>query len=147
MAGPLQGIRVFDLTLMMVGPWSTQNLGQMGAEAFHVERGGTDEGSLGGRTPPSKKATSVVCMTCNMNKRSVFLDLKSEWDLAIAKKLIASYDVFVENMRTGVVDRLGLDYETLRAINPRLIYVSVSGWGEMGPMATKAATDNRIQAF
>jgi crotonobetainyl-CoA:carnitine CoA-transferase CaiB-like acyl-CoA transferase len=147
MAGPLSGLRVFDLTLMMVGPWSTQNLGQMGAEVFHVERGGTDERSLGGRTPPSINGTSVVYMTCNMNKRSVFLDLKSEYDLGVAKRLISSSDVFVENMRPGVVDRLGLSYEDLRQINPRLIYVAVSGWGETGPMASKPATDNRIQAY
>ncbi len=147
MPGPLEGIRVFDLTLMMVGPWSTQNLGQMGAEVFHVERGGTDERSLGGRTPPSINGTSVVYMTCNMNKRSLFLDLKAEYDLAVARRLISTCDLFVENMRPGVVDRLGLSFEELQRINPRLIYIAVSGWGEMGPMAPGAATDNRIQAY
>src|ERR1044071_2513639 len=85
MAGPLEGIRVFDLTLMMVGPWSTQNLGQLGAEVFHVERGGVEGKSLGGGTPPSINGTSVVFMTCNMNKRQIFLDLKSEFDQGIAR--------------------------------------------------------------
>jgi crotonobetainyl-CoA:carnitine CoA-transferase CaiB-like acyl-CoA transferase len=147
MPGPLSGLRVFDLTLMMVGPWSTQNLAQMGAEVFHVERGGTDERSLGGRTPPSINGTSVVYMTNNMNKRSVFLDLKAEYDLSVALRLISTCDVFVENMRPGVVDRLGLSYEELRPFNPRLVYVAVSGWGETGPMSAKPATDNRIQAY
>src|SRR6266545_1744935 len=147
MAGPLEGIRVFDLTLMMVGPWSTQNLGQMGAEVFHVERGGIEGRSLGGGTPPSINGMSVVFMTCNMNKRQIFLDLKSEYDQHVARKLIATCDVFVNNMRPGVVDRLGLSHEELARINPRLVSLAVSGWGETGPLADKTATDNRVQSL
>src|SRR4051812_31557896 len=123
MPGPLEGLRVFDLTLMMVGPWSTQNLGQLGAEVLHVERGGTDGRSLGGGVPPAINGMSVVYITCNMNKRQMFLDLKMEYDLGVALKLAASCDVFVENMRPGVVDRLGLSYQKLRELNPRMIYV------------------------
>src|SRR4051794_40376723 len=147
MPGPLEGIRVFDLTLMMVGPWSTQNLCQMGAEVFHIERGGVDGRTLGGNTPPSINGTSVVFMTCNTNKRGVFLDLKEDFDRNVARKLVASCDVFDENMRPGVVDRLGLSYEEVRRINPRIVYLAVSGWGEEGPMSDKTATDNRVQAF
>lgn len=147
MPGPLEGLRVFDLTLMMVGPWSTQNLGQLGAEVLHVERGGTDGRSLGGGVPPSINGMSVVYITCNMNKRQIFLDLKAGYDLRVALKLAASCNVFVENMRPGVVDRLGLSYEVLRELNPRMVYVAVSGWGDEGPMASRPATDNRVQAF
>ena len=147
MPGPLEGIRVFDLTLMMVGPWSTQNLGQMGAEVFHVERGGVEGRSLGGGTPPSINGTSVVFMTCNLNKRQIFLDLKSEHDQHVARKLVASCDVFVNNMRPGVVDRLGLSHDDLARINPRIISLAVSGWGETGPLSDKTATDNRVQSL
>ena len=147
MAGPLEGIRVFDLTLMMVGPWSTQNLGQMGAEVFHVERGGVEGRSLGGGTPPSINGTSVVFMTCNMNKRQIFLDLKSEFDQRDSSQADRDLRRLRQQHAPGVVDRLGLSYESCARINPRLIYLAVSGWGEEGPMADKMATDNRVQSL
>jgi len=103
--------------------------------------------SLGGGTPPSINGTSVVFMTCNMNKRQIFLDLKSEFDQQVARKLIATCDVFVNNMRPGVVDRLGLGHDELARLNPRLISLAVSGWGEDGPLADKMATDNRVQSL
>ena len=146
MRGPLDGIRAFDLTLIMVGPWSTMNLGGMGADVIHIERPNIERASLGG-VPPYINGTSVGFITWNMNKRQMFLDLKSELDLEIAYKVIANCDVFVDNMRPGVADRLGLSYERLSEINPRLIYCTICGWGTSGPYAERTAADPQIQAF
>jgi crotonobetainyl-CoA:carnitine CoA-transferase CaiB-like acyl-CoA transferase len=147
MRGPLEGIRVFDLTLIMVGPWTTMNLGAMGADVIHIERPNILESSLGGGVPPTINGTSIGHITWNMNKRQMFLDLKEEYDLENAKKLLATCDVFVDNMRPGVADRLGLSYEALSEINPGIIYCTICGWGTSGPMAERTAADPQIQAF
>jgi crotonobetainyl-CoA:carnitine CoA-transferase CaiB-like acyl-CoA transferase len=147
MRGPLEGIRVFDLTLIMVGPWSTMNLGALGADVIHIERPGIEDKSLGGGIPPYINGVSIGHITWNMNKRQMFLDLKSEFDLDLAHKLLATCDVFVDNMRPGVADRLGLSYEKLSEINPRLVYCTICGWGTSGPMADRTAADPQIQAF
>jgi crotonobetainyl-CoA:carnitine CoA-transferase CaiB-like acyl-CoA transferase len=147
MRGPLEGIRVFDFTLLMVGPWSTMNLGALGADVIHIERPGIEDSALGGGVPPSINGTSVGHITWHMNKRQLFLDAKAGHDLELARKLIATCDVFVNNMRPGVADRLGLGYEALREINPRLVYCSISGWGATGPLSERTATDPQLQAF
>jgi crotonobetainyl-CoA:carnitine CoA-transferase CaiB-like acyl-CoA transferase len=147
MRGPLEGIRVFDLTLIMVGPWSTMNLGALGADVIHIERPGIEKSSLGGGIPPTINGTSIGHITWNMNKRQMFLDLKAEFDNDIARKLIATCDVFVDNMRPGVADRLGLSYEALSEISPRLVYCTICGWGTTGPMANRTAADPQVQAF
>ncbi len=147
MRGPLEGIRVFDLTLIMVGPWSTMNLGALGADVIHIERPGILDSSLGGGIPPTINGTSIGHITWNMNKRQMFLDLKAEFDNETARKLIATCDVFVDNMRPGVADRLGLSYEALSAINPGIVYCTICGWGTTGPMADRTAADPQIQAF
>ncbi len=147
MRGPLEGIRVFDFTLLMVGPWSTMNLGALGADVIHIERPGIEDSALGGGVPPSINGTSVGHITWNMNKRQLFLDVKAEHDLETAHKLIATCDVFVNNMRPGVADRVGLGYDALREINPRLVYCAISGWGASGPLADRTATDPQLQAF
>jgi len=147
MRGPLEGIRVFDLTLIMVGPWSTMNLGALGADVIHIERPGILDSSLGGGIPPTINGTSIGHITWNMNKRQLFLDLKAEFDNDTARKLIATCDVFVDNMRPGVADRLGLSYEALSAINPGIVYCTICGWGTTGPMAERTAADPQVQAF
>jgi crotonobetainyl-CoA:carnitine CoA-transferase CaiB-like acyl-CoA transferase len=147
MRGPLEGIRVFDLTLIMVGPWSTMNLGALGADVIHIERPGIERGSLGGGIPPYINGTSIGHITWNMNKRQMFLDLKSEFDIDMAHQLLATCDVFVDNMRPGVADRLGLSYEKLSEINPGIVYCTICGWGTSGPMADRTAADPQIQAF
>jgi len=147
MRGPLEGIRVFDLTLIMVGPWSTMNLGALGADVIHIERPGIERGSLGGGIPPYMNGTSIGHITWNMNKRQMFLDLKSDFDVDVAHQLLATCDVFVDNMRPGVAERLGLSYEKLSEINPRIIYCTICGWGTSGPMADRTAADPQIQAF
>jgi crotonobetainyl-CoA:carnitine CoA-transferase CaiB-like acyl-CoA transferase len=145
--GPLEGIRVFDLTLIMVGPWSTMNLGALGADVIHVERPDISRSSLGGGIPPYINGTSIGHITWNMNKRQAFFDLKSEFDNEMARKLLATCDVFVDNMRPGVADRLGLSYEALSELNPRIVYCTICGWGTSGPLAERTAADPQIQAF
>ena len=147
MRGPLEGIRVFDFTLLMVGPWSTMNLGALGADVIHIERPGIEDSALGGGVSPSINGTSVGHITWNMNKRQLFLDVKADHDLETAHKLIATCDVFVNNMRPGVADRVGLGYDILSEINPRLIYCGISGWGATGPLSDRTATDPQLQAF
>ena len=109
MAQILEGIRVFDLTVAAVGPWSTRLLGAMGADVIRVERPGGDNLSTG--VPPRINGTSVLHISANHNKRNIELDLKQASDRAIALKIIERSDVFVQNMRTGTVERLGLGYE------------------------------------
>jgi crotonobetainyl-CoA:carnitine CoA-transferase CaiB-like acyl-CoA transferase len=146
MGGPLEGVRVFDLTLAMVGPYATAQLGALGADVLHIEAP-EDTGVRRTTVPPSINGTSIGYINWNMNKRSIFLDLKNEQDRATAFRLLETCDIFVENMRPGVVDRLGVDYETVSRINPRIIYVSSSGWGDKGPMVNVPATDGIVQVF
>ena len=145
MARILEGIRVFDLTVAAVGPWSTKLLGAMGADVIRVERPGGDNLSTG--VPPRINGTSVLHISANQNKRNTELDLKKESDRAIALEIIEHSDVFVQNMRTGTVERLGLGYEAVAKVNPRIIYVAASAYGRIGPMAHFGAIDPEIQAM
>lgn len=146
-ARPLDGVRILDATLFMVGPWSTMLLGAMGAEVLHVEQPDVDWSRLSGSIPPTINGTSIGYVTWNMNKRGVFIDFKSESDREFAHHLIETADVFVCNMRPGVIDRLGMSYEELSAINPRLIYCSATGYGPTGPRAKDRGSDNTVQAM
>jgi crotonobetainyl-CoA:carnitine CoA-transferase CaiB-like acyl-CoA transferase len=141
----LDGIRVFDLTIAAVGPWATKLLGEMGADVIKVEAPGGDR--LSHAVPPLIKGNSVLYITANYNKRMIELDLKKEADRSIALKIIAKSDVFVQNMRPGVVERLGLGYDAVSQINPRMIYVAASAYGRVGPMAAEAGIDPTIQCF
>lgn len=145
MAKILDGIRVFDLTIAAVGPWATKLLGEMGADVIKVEAPGGDR--LSHAVPPLIKGNSVLYITANYNKRMIELDLKKEADRAIALRIIAKSDVFVQNMRPGVVERLGLGYEVVRRVNPRMIYVAASAYGRVGPMASEAGIDPTVQCF
>lgn len=143
---PLDGIRVFDLTAWMVGPWAARYLGALGADVLHVERPGTPLPKLG-RVPPMIKNTSVGYLAWNLNKRGLALDLKDSGHLAFARALIRECDVFMINMRPGVAERLGLGYEELAADNDRLVYCSITGWGTSGPVASKQGADTHLQAY
>ncbi len=145
MARILEGIRVFDLTVAAVGPWSTKLLGALGADVIRVERPGGDNLSTG--VPPRINGTSVLHISANHNKRNIELDLKQESDRAIAIRILEQCDVFVQNMRTGTVERLGMGYEDLAKVNPRIIYVAASAYGRTGPMAHFGAIDPEIQAM
>jgi crotonobetainyl-CoA:carnitine CoA-transferase CaiB-like acyl-CoA transferase len=141
----LDGIRVFDLTIAAVGPWATKLLGALGADVIKVEAPGGDR--LSHAVPPMIKGSSVLYISANHNKRMIELDLKKEADRAIALKIIEQSDVFVQNMRPGAVERLGLGYEVVAKVNPRTIYVAASAYGRTGPMASEAGIDPTVQSF
>jgi len=145
MAKPLDGIRVFDLTVAAVGPWATKLLGAMGADVIKVEAPGGDQ--LSHAVPPRIKGNSVLYISANHNKRMIELDLKQEADRAIALRILEKSDVFVNNMRPGAVERLGLGYEVAAKVNPRIVYVLASAYGRSGPMAAEAGVDPTVQAF
>lgn len=144
MPGILEGIRVFDLTLAAVGPWASKLLGELGADVIKVE---APEGELSHVIPPPIKGTAVLYISANFNKRHIVLDLKNEGDRAIALKLIEKSDIFVQNMRPGAVERLGLGYDVVLQVNPKIIFVAASAYGRVGPMAKEAGIDPNLQAF
>lgn len=145
MPKPLEGIRVFDLTVAAVGPWATKLLGAMGADVVKVEAPGGDQ--LSHAVPPRIKGNSVLYISANHNKRMIELDLKQEADRAIALHIIEKSDVFVNNMRPGAAERLGLGHDVVAKVNPRIIYVLASAYGRDGPMAAEAGVDPTVQAF
>jgi crotonobetainyl-CoA:carnitine CoA-transferase CaiB-like acyl-CoA transferase len=144
MPGILDGIRVFDLTIAAVGPWASKLLGEMGADVIKVE---APEGELSHVIPPPIKGTAVLYISANFNKRNIVLDLKQEGDRAIALKIIEQSDVFIQNMRPGAVERLGLGYDVVSQINPKIVYVAASAYGRTGPMAKEAGIDPNLQAL
>jgi crotonobetainyl-CoA:carnitine CoA-transferase CaiB-like acyl-CoA transferase len=140
MHGPLNGIRVLDLTRALAGPYCTMMLGDMGAEVIKVEspEGGDDSRSW---APPYIGQESAYYLSCNRNKKSLTLNLRSAGAKKILTDLIKSSDVVVENFRPGVMGKMGFPYETLRAINPRVIFCSLTGFGTRGPDAQKPGFD------
>ena len=146
MSGPLAGIQVVDLTRALAGPYCTLVLGDLGAEVVKIEQpSGGDETRHWG--PPFIADQSAYFMSINRNKRSLALDLKSPDGLEVLKRLTARADVLVENFRPGAMQRLGLAYEQARALNPRLIYCSISGFGQSGPRARQPAYDQIMQGL
>jgi len=145
MAGILDGIRVFDLTVAAVGPWATKLLGELGADVIKVEAPGGDNLSHG--VPPKIKGSSVLYISGNYNKRMIELNLKHEADRAIALKIVEQCDVFVNNMRPGAVERLGLSYDVAAGLNPKIVYVVACAYGRVGPMAQEAGIDPTVQSF
>lgn len=141
--GPLSGIRVVDLTINVLGPMATQILGDMGADVIKVEaREGDPMRRIGvGRHP----GMASHFMGFNRNKRSLALDLKRPEALAALKRLVARSDVFVHNMRPAAAERLGIDYASLAAPHPRLVYASASGYAKDGPRRDRPAFDDVIQ--
>lgn len=142
--GPCAGLRVIEISTMVSGPFAGQLLGDLGAEVIKIE---TTDGDPMRANQPSHDGMSAYFCLFNRNKQSICLDLKSEEGLSIAKDLIASADVVLENFRPGTMERLGLGYETLRKDNPGLIYAGLSGFGTDGPYSEKPAYDHVIQAM
>ncbi len=144
---PLAGVRVLDVSQVMAGPFASMLLGDLGADVIKVEppKGGDQtRGAMGFKL---KGADSLGFLNLNRNKRSVALNLKSEAGRALMLKLVASADILVENYRPGVMKRLGLSYEDCRAVNPRLVYASISGFGQTGPWADRPGFDLMAQAM
>lgn len=140
----MKGIRVVDMTSVLSGPFCTWLLASLGADVIKVEN---PNGDTSRTTPPFKDGVGLYFASVNRNKRSIKLDLKTDDGKAVLHKLLASADVFVENMRPGVRDRLGCGDEELKAINPKLISASISGFGQKGSLSDRPAYDIVVQAM
>ena len=142
---PLDGIRIIDLTSMLSGPWATMILADQGADVIKVEepRQGDHTRSYGNR----RNGFSASFLNLNRNKRSIGIDLKTSQGIEILKRLCQSADVLVQNFRPGVVERLGIDEDSIRKVAPSIVYVSINGFGEKGPYSHKPVYDPIVQAF
>ena len=144
-SGPLNGIRVLDFSRVLAGPAASQALADLGAEVVKVEPPGDGDDT---RTfPPFEQGHSVYFLGINRGKKSIVIDLKTVEGVALARDLAAKSDILIENYRPGVMDRLGLGYDTLSVINPRLIYCAISGFGMTGPMRDYPSFDIVTQAL
>jgi crotonobetainyl-CoA:carnitine CoA-transferase CaiB-like acyl-CoA transferase len=141
---PYAGIKIIDLSQAIAGPYAAALLAQQGADVIKVEPHRGDWMRWTGYTVGDH---STLSMIANLGKRSLAVDLKTEEGLEIVRQLIAEADIFMESFRPGVITRLGLGYEAVAALNPRIIYLSVSGFGQQGPMRERPGTDGVIQAF
>jgi crotonobetainyl-CoA:carnitine CoA-transferase CaiB-like acyl-CoA transferase len=153
MTQPLEGIRVIDMTRAMAGPYCTMMLGDLGADVIKVEQPGRGDDSRGWGPPFVGEAEgglypgeSTYYISANRNKRSITVNLKHPEGVEIVQRLAKTADIFVENYVTGTLDRMGLGYEQLHALNPRLVYCSVSGYGRTGPYAERPGYDFVLQA-
>jgi crotonobetainyl-CoA:carnitine CoA-transferase CaiB-like acyl-CoA transferase len=140
---PLAGIRVLDLTRVLAGPFCTMMLGDMGAEVIKLEEPGKGDDTRS--WPPFVGGEATYFMAVNRNKRSLTLNLKAPAGQEIFRKLVGKSDVVVENFRPGTMDKLGFGYKALASLNPRLVYCSISGFGESGPDAQRAGYDLIVQ--
>ena len=145
MPGPLHGIRVIDFTTMIAGPYGTMILADQGADVVKVEAPARSDHAR--RAGYGVRQFSATFINNNRNKRSMAVDVKKDSGREAILRLVQTSDVFVQNFRPGVMERLNLDEPTLRKLNPRLIYVSISGWGEKGPFAHKPVYDPIVQAL
>lgn len=150
---PLEGIRVLDLSRILAGPWCTQNLADLGADVIKVERPATGDDTRHWGPPYLKdgqgKDTSEAAyyLSTNRNKRSLEADIASPEGAALIRELVTHCDILVENFKVGGLRKYGLDYDSLNALNPRLIYCSVTGFGQDGPCATLPGYDFMIQGL
>ncbi len=146
-AGPLAGVRVLDLTNVLAGPYACYQLALIGAEVVKVERPGTGDLARQLGADPARSAANmgISFLAQNAGKASVTLNLKADAGKDVLKRLVVGADVVVENYRPGVMDRLGVGYEVLRAVNPRLIYCAISGFGQDGPWKDNPAYDQIVQ--
>ena len=145
MAGPLSGYRIIDTTTMLTGPWATSILGDQGADVIKVEVPGVGDHvrSAGNQ----REGLAAAFLNINRSKRSVSLNLKSAEGKMVLEKLAATADVFVQNFRPGVVERLGIAEPDIRKVSPSIVYVSISGFGERGPWSGKPVYDPIVQAL
>jgi crotonobetainyl-CoA:carnitine CoA-transferase CaiB-like acyl-CoA transferase len=148
MSKPFAGVKVLDFTRVLAGPYGTYQLALLGADVIKVESREGDDMRFGNRKDAwEKRGLAAPWIAVNSGKRSITLDLKQPKALEVIKRLVKDADVVMENFRPGVMEKLGLGYETLKQINPRLIYCAVSGFGQVGPQAKTAAFDGMIQAM
>ncbi|MEM7405331.1 MAG: CoA transferase [Pseudomonadota bacterium] len=145
MSGPLTGYRIIDFTNVIAGPYATMILADQGADVIKVEAPHRPDHTR--HAGPGSTGLTAVFLNNNRNKRSISIDVKSEDGREALKRLVATADVFIQNFRPGVVERLGISEADLRAVRPDLVYVSMSGWGENGPLSHKPVYDPIIQAL
>jgi crotonobetainyl-CoA:carnitine CoA-transferase CaiB-like acyl-CoA transferase len=137
--GPLCSLKILDFSTLLPGPFASLLLADMGAEVLRIES--PTRPDLLREWPPHDHGTSASHAYLNRNKRSLALDLKQAQALEVVKRLVGEYDIVLEQFRPGVMDRLGIGYEVLKAINPRLIYVAITGYGQTGPYRDRAGHD------
>ena len=149
---PLQGIRVIELARILAGPWAGQVLADLGADVIKVENpdGGDDTRKWG---PPfvtghdGENLSAAYYHSCNRGKRSIAVDFSTPEGAETMRKLVATADVLIENFKLGGLKKYGLDYESLRKLNPKLVYCSITGFGQDGPYAPRAGYDFIIQGM
>ena len=143
MPGTLEGLRVVDLTTVIMGPWAAQMMGDMGADVIKVE---TPNGDISrGMGPGRNKGMAACFLTTNRNKRSIVLDLTQKDGVKALRRLIGTADVFMHNFRPKVMEKFNLGYETFKDTNPELVYCAAYGFRADGPWANKPAYDDVIQ--
>jgi len=150
---PLAGVKVLDLSRVLAGPWCTQNLADLGADVIKIERPGSGDDTRGWGPPFLQDAQgqdtreAAYYLGANRNKRSVTCDIARPEGQALIRALVPQCDVFVENFKVGDMARYGLDYASLKALNPRLVYCSITGFGQTGPYSDRAGYDYAIQGM
>jgi crotonobetainyl-CoA:carnitine CoA-transferase CaiB-like acyl-CoA transferase len=149
---PLAGVKVLELARILAGPWVGQLLADLGADVVKVERPGAGDDTRGWGPPfiqgaDGEDLSAAYFHACNRGKRSVAVDFETPEGQAIVRKLAARADILVENFKVGGLKKYGLDYESLKAVNPRLVYCSITGFGQNGPYASRAGYDFMIQGM
>ncbi len=148
MSKPFAGVKILDFTRVLAGPYASYQLALLGAEVIKVESRDGDDMRFGNRANDwEKRGLAAPWVAVNAGKRSITMDLKQPRAIEVVKRMVPKVDVVIENFRPGVMDKLGIGYETLKEINPRLIYAAVSGFGQVGPDKATAAFDGMIQAM
>ncbi|HEY4171189.1 MAG TPA: CoA transferase [Reyranella sp.] len=148
MSKPFAGVKILDFTRVLAGPYASYQLALLGADVIKIESREGDDMRYGNRANDwEKRGLAAPWVAVNGNKRSITMDLKQPKAIEAVKRLVPKVDVVMENFRPGVMDKLGIGYETLKTINPRLIYAAVSGFGQVGPDKGTAAFDGMIQAM
>jgi crotonobetainyl-CoA:carnitine CoA-transferase CaiB-like acyl-CoA transferase len=145
--GALEGVRVLDLSRVLAGPWATQILGDLGADVVKVEKPGAGDDTRAWGPPFVEGGDAAYFLAANRNKRSIAVDFTKPQGAAILRALVKESHIFVENFKTGGLAKYGLDFASLIAINPALVYCSVTGFGQEGPYAQRAGYDYLIQAM
>ena len=152
MPKPLAGLRVLELARILAGPWAAQTLADLGAEVIKVERPGAGDDTRAWGPPfvageSGERLDSAYFHSCNRGKRSIAIDFEKPEGQAIVRRLASQSDVLIENFKTGGLEKYGLDYASLAGVNPRLIYCSITGFGQTGPYAARAGYDFIIQGM
>jgi crotonobetainyl-CoA:carnitine CoA-transferase CaiB-like acyl-CoA transferase len=152
LTGPLSGLRVLDLTRILAGPWASQMLSDFGADVIKIEKPGEGDDTRGWgppflTNPDGTRGDAAYFQSANRGKHSVCVDMAKPAGQDILRKLAAKSDIVIENFKVGGLKKYGLDYESLRAINTRLIYCSITGFGQTGPFASRAGYDFMIQGM